>query len=73
MSYTKRELRNPDRALLRRIQRQMDVEREKSPIFATEDFQILREAENLLVNQEKEKNTRLGLYNSRSKGRWKEF
>ena len=64
MSYTKRELRNPDRALLRRIQRQMDAEREKSPIFATEDFQILREAENILINQEP-KNTRLNLYKQR--------
>ena len=60
-----RELRNTDRALLRRIQRQMDKAKEESPIVATEEYLVLREARNVLEREPVKKQTRLGLYKHR--------
>jgi len=66
MNFTSRELRNKDRALLRRIERRLQKQEEEQPeeCFSKDLFNI--EAVSLF---DKPKTTRLGLYKNRGMGR----
>ena len=72
MRYTSKELRNTDRALLRRVQRKLEKEQEeKSQQIPKQEFTPLWEdalgfsIEDSLIFPEAKKKTRLSLYKQR--------
>jgi hypothetical protein len=70
MSYTKRELRNTNNQLLKRVQRQMD-KAQSCPAPVEEDFKLLKmssskaKSVNIFEEVPVVKQTRLGLYKKR--------
>ena len=71
MKFTSRELRNKDRALLRRIERRLQKQEEEQPeeCFSEDLFKIEAVSPISLFEQPVRKQTRLGLYKNRSGGR----
>lgn len=71
MKFTSRELRNKDRALLRRIERRLQKQEEEQPeeCFSEDLFKIEAVSPISLFEQPVKKQTRLGLYKHRSGGR----